>query len=119
MSETEIVVVDPDPGEQARLRELLFELYGPQNVRCFADPLLAVKYSANNPVDALYAVTHMKRLGGFELGKLLRGLQPGIALNFIADSEQERTDAMRILADSCVLRPITAEALRRAAENDW
>jgi two-component SAPR family response regulator len=116
---TEIVLVDPDVAEQKKLQELLCQLYGPLNVRCFVDPLLAVKYSANNHVDALYAVTTMKRLSGFELGRLMRDLQPDIALNFIADSEQERIDAMRMLADSCILRPITAESLRRAAENDW
>lgn len=116
---TEIVLVDPDLWEQRRLQELLCQLYGPQNIRCFVDPLLAVKYGANNHVDALYAVTSMKRLSGFELGKLLRGMQPDIALNFIADSEQERTDAMRMMADSCVLRPVTADSLRHAAESEW
>ena len=78
-----------------------------------------MKYGANNHVDALYTVTSMKRLNGFELGKLLRGLQPGITLNFIADNEQERTDAMRMMADSCVLRPVTVDSLRCAAESEW
>ena len=115
----DIIVVDPDLAEQKKLIELLCQLYGPLNVRGFADPLLAVKYGANNHIDALYAVTGMKRLSGFELGKLLRDLQPKIQLNFIADDEREREDAMRIMADSCILRPLTAEAIRRAAEEEW
>lgn len=113
------MLVDPDLEEQKRLQKLLCQFYGPLTVRCFADPLLAVKYSANNHVDALYAVTSMKRLNGFELGRLVRGFQPNIKLNFIADDEQEKTDAMRMLADSCILRPVTADSLRRAAESEW
>lgn len=111
--------MDPDVQEQQRLQELLCQIYGTLTVRCFADPLLAVKYAANNHVDTLYSVTNMKRLSGFELGRLLRGLQPEITLNFIADNEQERTDAMRMLADSCILRPVTAEAIQHAAEYEW
>lgn len=109
-----IVVTDPDLDEQEVLLGLLRQLYASASVICFADPLLAVKYGANNPVDMLYTVTDMKRLNGFELGKMLRSFRPGIQLHFIADTEQERTDAMRLMAESCILRPVTAETLRRA-----
>lgn len=88
------------------------------SVICFADPLLAVKYGVNNLMDVLYTVTDMKRLNGFEFGKMLGSFRPDTRLHFIADTEQERTDAMRLMAENCILRPVTAEALRRAVGRD-
>lgn len=114
-----IVVADPNEREQVLLSDLLHRLYDPVNVTCFTDPLLALQYAVKHPVDALYTIPAMKRLGGFELGKLLRGMQPDIALYFIADDNQMKTDAMRILADSYLIRPVTAEKLRRAENSEW
>jgi len=113
------MVVDPDPAEQQSLSILLSRLHSGATIVCFSDPLMAVKFGANNPVDALYAVTVMRRLDGFALGKMLRGFQPKIQLHFIADDETGRRDAMRILADSCIVRPVTAESIRRAETEEW
>lgn len=106
-----VVIVDPDQKEQGVLRKLLADVYHPENIQIFIDPLMAIKYGANNPVDVLYAATDMKRVNGFELGKILRNFNPDIELNFISDTEQERIDAMRIMAESCILRPVTAESI--------
>ena len=111
-----IVVTDPDPAEQELLRELLRGQYARDNVLCFSDPLLAVKFAAGNPVDVLYTVTDMKRLNGFELAKMLRSFAPGLKLCFVADTERERTDAMRLMAESCILRPVTREAFLQAQD---
>ena len=114
-----ILAVDPDPAELAVLTESIKEIRADAVVVAFADPLMAVKYGANNPVDAVYTAAAMRRLSGFELVKLLRGFNPDIMSNFIADTEAERTDAMRLMAESCILRPVTADAIRRAAEEEW
>lgn len=105
--------------EQAQLAELLHQIYDPARIRCFADPLMAVKYGANNEVDALYAPVVMRRLGGFELGKLLRNLQPKISLHFIGNGAQQRTDAMHLMADSFIPRPLTEQGIRQAEEKSW
>jgi len=115
----DILIVDPDLSEQNKLTQILFELHSTARIHSFADPLLATKYGANNRVDALYTVPRMRRLNGFELGKLLRSLQPDMELHFIADDESGRQDAMRIMADSYTLRPVTAEALSRAEDAEW
>lgn len=114
-----IVIADPDLEEQRLLSELLHKQYGGVNVTCFTDPLMAVKFGANNFIDALYTVPSMKRLSGFELGKLLRSLQPDLRLLFIADDDRQRTDAMRILADGYLVRPLTAEKLRQTDDTEW
>ena len=115
----DIMLVDPDPAEQALLKDALHQLYNPLNLVSFSDPLLAVKYAVSNHVDALYAVSRMKRMSGFELGRFLRNFQPDIHLHLIVDSEQEKVDAMRFMADNCILRPVTPEALRQAENEDW
>jgi len=111
-----ILVADPDPEEQRLLSEYLRQNNAPSSITCFADPLLAVKFGANNLVDELYTVAGMRRLSGFELAKMLRVFSPAVRLHFIADTEQERTDAMRLMAESCILRPVTENKLR-SAEN--
>ena len=116
---TNILIMDPDPIEQETLRKILERQYSPANLMCFSDPLLAVKFGANCPVDALYTVTAMKRMNGFELAKMLRSFRPNIQLHFIVDTEKEKNDAMRIMADSCTMRPVTAESLSMAAEAEW
>lgn len=108
------MVADPDLREQELLAALLRQRCEAADIVCFSDPLLAVKYGANNPVDALYASASIKRMSGFELARMLCGFSPGIKLHFIADTGQEKTDAMRLMAESCIMRPVTAEALRRA-----
>ncbi len=119
VEDTNIVVADPNMEEQKLLLALLRRRGGTANITCFSDPLLAVKYGANNPVDALYTVADMKRLSGFELAKLLRSFSPGMRMHFIADTEQERIDAMRLMAEGCVLRPITADKLELAENAEW
>lgn len=113
-----ILAVDPDPAELAVLTESIKEIRADAVVVAFADPLMAVKYGANNPVDAVYTATDMRRLSGFELVRLMRGFQPDIRFHFIAESEAEKIDVMRIQAESCIIRPVTADALRRAAAEE-
>ena len=114
-----VVAVDPDPAELLQLTDSIRKVYSDVSVESFKDPLLAVKYVFGNPVDAVYTVTGMKRMSGFELAKLMRGIRPDLRLHFIAGSETERIDAMRMMAESCILRPVSAEALRSAAAEDW
>lgn len=114
-----IVVVDPDRSEQADLANILSRKYRSASVQCFRDPLLAVKFGANNNVDALYTVSRMKRLSGLELGRLMRQLYPEIALTLIADDDSGRNEAMRSMADGYVTRPVTEEALLLAENEEW
>jgi DNA-binding response OmpR family regulator len=114
-----IVAVDPVPEELFELADSIRNVHKGATVESFADPLAAVKYAYQNQVDALYTVTAMKRLSGFELGKLLRARSPGIQLNFIGEDENEKIDAMRILANSYIIKPVTADALRLAEAADW
>lgn len=112
----DILLADPDPDEQATLQRLLCQRYDPILLVCFSDPLLAVKYGANNHLDAVYTAVRMKRLSGYELGRLLRSFHPEIKLHFIADTKAEYAEAMRLLADSCILRPVTEIAFRTGIE---
>lgn len=116
VNDTNILVADPDPDEQMLLTELLRQHGNTVHIACFTDPLLALKYGANNPVDALYTSAAMKRLSGFELVRMLRSFSPQVSVHFIADTEQERTDALRLRAESCILRPITSKKLEFAED---
>ena len=110
------MIVDPDSRERAQLAELLKQQYAPAAIKCFADPLMAIQYGAGSEVNALYVPVVMKRFSGFELGRVLRRLHPQIALHFIGDNAQERTDAMCLMVESFLLRPLTEEGIQQSEE---
>ena len=114
-----IVIVDPDQEEERLLADVLGRHYDAAKVHCFNDPLMALKFCTYNSVDCLYTTVSMKRLNGFELGKMLRQQQPKMELHLIADDERAKKDAMRIMADSYITRPVTADAIRLAEAADW
>lgn len=114
-----ILVVDPDTEERRKITDILGEINDTAEISGFGDPLMAVKYSVSHRVDTLYTVSSMNRLSGFELGKLLRGMHPEIELYFIGDDDRGKQDAMRIMADSYIKRPVTTEAFRLAEAAEW
>ena len=66
-----ILVIDNDPiALEARAAQLRAEEPAAR-VLAFTDPLLAVKYGYNNPVDRVYAKTTMRGLGGGDVARLL------------------------------------------------
>lgn len=75
-----ILVIDNDPAELERLTACLQEEGEDVKVTAFTDPLLAVKYGYNNPVDVVYAKTDMRGLGGEDVARLLRNIHPDIRI---------------------------------------
>ena len=55
-----ILAIDNDPKELEALTRRLREEEPGSRVLAFTDPLLAVKYGYNNPVDKVYAKTDMR-----------------------------------------------------------
>ncbi len=78
-----ILVIDNDPNAlEARAASLRKTRPG-SRVLAFTDPLLAVKYGYNNPVDAVYAKTVMRGLGGDDVARLLRRIHPNIRVELL------------------------------------
>lgn len=78
-----ILVIDNDPiALEARAAQLRAEEPAAR-VLAFTDPLLAVKYGYNNPVDRVYAKTDMRGLGGGDVARLLRGVHPDIQIKLL------------------------------------
>ena len=79
----DILVVDNDPKALEAMAAQLREKASGGRVLTFTDPLLAVKYGYNNPVDMVYAKTDMRGLGGADVARLLRGIHPDIRVELL------------------------------------
>ena len=56
-------------------------------VLAFTDPLLAVKYGYNNPVDKVYAKTDMRGLRGNDVARLLEKVHPNLQIELLDDED--------------------------------
>ena len=78
-----ILVIDNDPQALETLAATLREREPGSRVLAFTDPLLAVKYGYNNPVDAVYAKAVMRGLDGSDVARLLRNVHPKLRVELL------------------------------------
>lgn len=110
----QIIAVSQDMSDLNTLWNSLRELFPTAEINGFTDPLMAFKFSTQNPVDALYTETDMRRLDGFGLANMLLSECGPIEVNFISDSIAHREKAMCFHACGYFVKPITTAKLRRA-----
>ncbi len=109
-----ILAIDPDLKDLKILTKCLMHLYPEDNVLSYSDPLLAFKYGFNHPVEVVYTVVTMKRLDGVSLAKMLQDNHPGILVNLISSDESHRCDAMEIMANTYLIKPVSEQNIRQA-----
>ncbi|MDO4270799.1 MAG: hypothetical protein Q4C72_07745 [Eubacteriales bacterium] len=78
-----ILVIDNDPNALERVAARLRAEKPGGKILTFTDPLLAVKYGYNHPVDMVYAKTVMRGLGGGDVARLLRNVHPYIQMELL------------------------------------
>ena len=107
-----IVAVDAPEKDLTALKNCLHQAFPGQQVEAFTDPLMAVKYFYNNPVDALFAGASLPRVSGFELARMMNAAQRQVATCLIGTGEGLREDALKAGIDAYLIKPVTVEAVR-------
>ena len=106
-----ILTVDPNSKDLNHLTNCLSELHPGDKVLPYSDPMLAYHYAFNHKVEAVYAVVGMKRLDGLTLAKMLREDQPDMQIYLVAKDNAYRVDAIRVMADGYLVKPVTTASI--------
>lgn len=109
-----ILAVDNDQCSLDALRSCLCKLFPGDTVAAFTDPMLAGKYAFNHSIRAVFTETEMKPVDGFALIKVIRKQCPGISVHFVTGHPDFERDAMRLMADSFIIKPVTLDKLGAA-----
>ncbi len=83
----------------------------------FKDPKSALDYVRENPCDVAFLDVQMFGMTGVELAKEIKELSPGINIVFTTGYSEYMKDAFEMHASGYLLKPITAEKVRKELEN--
>ncbi len=110
------IIVDDEQPSVAKLEKLLNES-GMVEVRDrFTEPLVALDYLKNNPVDVAFLDIEMPDMDGIELSNRFLDLQGKLAVVFVTAYNQYAVEAFRLNALDYLMKPVTAERLRETLE---
>lgn len=119
MPASNTIAIHPLPENLQNLKSCIEACHPENTVHAFRDPLLAMQYAFNNPVDSVYTVVGMNRMNGFEVARMMRKIQPLASINFVDRSDSYRKDAQRLAVRTYLVEPVTVEQMRAAeAEAD-
>lgn len=77
----------------------------------------ALEWARQHAFDVAFLGINMRGIGGPELAKRLRELQPGCIVNFCTGYPECAVDAFRIHATGYLMKPLTAEAVQREIDH--
>lgn len=77
------------------------------------NPELVLKYVEALPYDAAFLDVEMFGMTGIELAERIKKIQPDIRIIFVTGYEKYAIDAFRIHATGYLMKPVSAEAIKR------
>lgn len=109
-----ILVVDTCETTHGALVSSVEAAYPDAELLDFFDPLLALKYGANNHVDILVTAVNMRGLEGPALADLLGRSNACLRAAFISSTPMRRKSDREKLTGPVISAPVTAQALLSA-----
>lgn len=109
-----IVAVDSDREHLNQLVECIREVLPDAEVRTFTNPLQAVKYAYNHPLNALFTEIPLPVMDGFTLAEMMVKRYPDVEVWFVTGHERYRDYEVAVPWYRYVMKPVTAEGLRAA-----
>ena len=110
-----ILVVD---DREEHLKEMITELkneFQDSGVIGFTNPMMAVKYGYENPVDMVFTAVEMNRLSGFSVARLLRSRHgPVLPVILLTDSKQWRQLGTELHINGWMKRSAHSDQIRHA-----
>ena len=111
-----VMIVD---DERLALRQFMMETEDIPDVEiagAFSNPLQALEYLKENPVEAAFLDIEMPELNGIILAEKMRELYPDLVVIFITGYEQYTLDALKVKADYYMTKPYDSQDIREVLE---
>lgn len=109
-----IIVVDSNTEQMDQLVECIGEVWPGAEVQTFTDPLQAVKYAYDHPLNALFTEIPLPVMDGFTLAEMMVKRYPDVEVWFVTGHEQYRSYEVAVSRYKYVMKPVTVEALHTA-----
>ncbi len=104
------IIVDDELWAVNQLENSFHNRPNIQLVGCFRDPLQALRYAEEHPVDFALLDVKMNGMDGIELGRRLRQLYPNTIIVYVSSYPEYFSDAYRsVRADYYMLKPYRDE----------
>lgn len=100
-----IVIVDDERLALQQFQMEIEEIGGAEVAGAFLNPLEAMDFLRQHPVEAVFLDIEMPGMNGLEMGRELRRLYPGLVVIFITGYEEYALEAMRMKADFYLTKP--------------
>lgn len=108
--------VDDEKMSLELLKAELSSVVEGETIVGFQDPEEAYNYAKEHPIDVAFLDIEMTHINGIMLGKMLKQLNPQINLIFVTAYSSYGMEAFSLHASGYVLKPATAEAIKRELE---
>ena len=106
------VIVDDEQPAVDKLAKLLKES-GTVDIKGeFTDPMKALEYVKNTPLDAVFLDVEMPGMNGIELSNLMLGFNGRIAIVFVTAFNEYAVEAFRLNAIDYLMKPLDKERLK-------
>ncbi len=109
-----IMAVDAEPSALDDLREKLCSAFPQQTVVAFGNPLDALKYAEEHPIDLLFTDVRLRPFDGYELIRTLRQKQAFYAY-VVSGSREHPDDLSWMNVNGCYTKPVQSAELRELA----
>ena len=104
------IIVDDELWAVQQLEDAFSGQSNIQLMGCFRDPLKALRYAEENPVDFALLDVKMTGMDGIELGRRLRQKYPAVIIVYVSSYPEYFSDAYRdVRADYYMLKPYSEE----------
>ncbi|MBQ5991781.1 MAG: response regulator [Clostridia bacterium] len=112
-----VLLVDSDAKALAALKTALSAIAPDAETVSFSDPLEALAFARTREIDVAFLETETPELSGSDLGRYLKDLYPSVNLIFTSETRSRGYDAMALHASGYLLKPVTADAVKRESED--
>ena len=116
MRQMRVMIVD---DERLALRQFMMEtedIPGIELAGAFSNPLQALEYLKENPVEAAFLDIEMPELNGIVLAGKMREISPDLVVIFITGYEQYTLDALKVKADYYMTKPYDSRDIKEVLE---
>ena len=111
------IIVDDELWAIQQLEDAFRGQSNIQLMGCFRDPLKALHYAEENPVDFALLDVKMTGMDGIELGRRLRQKYPAVIIVYVSSYPEYFSDAYRdVRADYYMLKPYSDEDVQDVLE---
>lgn len=101
------IIVDNDPGLLEKLRDILREQPGVELLGCFENPVRALEYAKENPVELVFSDVVMPEISGITLAARLSELTAPPAVVLMSDIPGLSMKTWKIHAIGFMAKPYT------------